>query len=290
MSAVAVIPESSEHIESGELVVKSNKLIEASYRLTMIESQLVLFAICEAREQQRGLSATSPVEIEAKAFARQFNLNQSMVYAQLKAAAETMLKRLIAIHDTNPKTGKPRVVKTRWISDIAYTDGSGIVEFTFAPKVVPYITRLETQFTSYRLDCIGKMSSVHAVRVYELLAQYLGIGERKFELSRLKEMLGVEDEYVVINDFKKRVLDVAVSQINEHSDLKVAYSQTKTGRAVTGITFSIKAKKAPSTKKETASGPQASAVPETPRKSTDPAVLAARKAAVKAAKNLKKTR
>lgn len=281
---------SAEIEESNELVVKSNRLIEASYRLTMVEAQLVLFAITEAREQQRGLSASSSVAIEAQAFAKQFNLSTAMVYAQLKAATETLFGRQIVIRDVNPKNGKPRVVKTRWISDISYTDGAGIVEFTFAPKVVPYIVRLETQFTSYRLDCVGNMSSVHAVRIYELLAQYLTFGERKFDLDKLKEMLGVSHEYGVINDFKKRVLDVAVKQINEHSDLKVSYSQTKTGRAVTGITFAIKAKKAPSTKKETASGPQASAVPETPRKSTDPAVLAARKEAVKAAKNLKKTR
>lgn len=280
--------------QNSELVVKSNKLIEASYRLTMVEQQLVLFAICEAREQQKGLSASSSVTIEAQSFAKQFNLNPAMVYSQLKEATTTLFGRQVVIHDVNPKNGKPRVVKTRWISDIAYTDGAGIVEFTFANKVIPFITRLEREFTSYRLERIGRMSSVHAIRIYELLVQYLALGTRKFELGELKEMLGVAKEYNVINDLKKRVLDVAVKQINEYSDLNVSYSQTKTGRVVTGIVFSIERKKmeekTSSQKKAKAPVQLALAVPEPAPKSEDPAVLAEREKALKAVAELKKKR
>lgn len=281
---------SAETEESSELVVKSNKLIEASYRLTMVEQQLVLFAICQAREQQQGLSATSSVAIEARSFAKQFNLNTAMVYAQLKEATATLWGRQIVVHDVNPKNGKARVIKTRWISDIAYTDGAGVVEFTFAPKVIPFITRLEREFTSYRLERIGRMSSVHAVRIYELLVQYLTMGVRKFELGELKEMLGVAHEYNVINDFKKRVLDVAVSQINEHSDLKVAYSQTKTGRAVTGITFSIKSKTKALASPKKPKAPAQIGLPleESPSKSSAPEVVAAIAETKKALNEMKK--
>lgn len=229
------------------MVAKSNRLIETSYRLTMVEQQLVLFAICQARDQQVGLSKGSLVSIDAKAFAEQFGLNPARVYEQMKDAVGALWNRHIEIHDTHPKSGKPRVIKTRWVSEIAYIDGAGIVEFAFADRVVPYITRLELEFTTYRLTCIAKMTSIHAVRIYELLLQYAGIGQRKFDLSELKEILGISNEYRVIKDLKKRVLDVAVQQINDHSDLKISYSNMKTGRAVTGIIFSIRRKTATTT-------------------------------------------
>lgn len=225
--------------DAGELVVKSNRLIEASYRLSLVEQQLILFAICQAREQQVGLSKNSCVSIEALAFARQFNLNPTNVYDQLSDAAATLFERHITIHDTHPKSGKPRVTKTRWVSEVAYTVGAGIIELSFASRVVPLITRLETAFTSYRLTRIAELRSLYSVRIYELLVQYLGIGTRKFDLVELKEILGIPDEYSVINDFKKRVLDVAVAQINEHTDLNISYSQQKTGRTVTGFTFLV---------------------------------------------------
>jgi plasmid replication initiation protein len=49
--------------------------------------------------------------------------------------------------------------------------------------------------------------------------------------------LVLEDQYPSIKDFKKRVLEVALSQINEFSDLTASYTQRKTGRVVTHLIF-----------------------------------------------------
>ena len=231
--------------EKKELVVKSNRLVEASYRLTLVEQQIILFAICRAREEQRGLSPSTPVHITAKDFAAMFGTNEDEVYRQLKEAMDTLYRRDVRIHDTNPRTGKPRIVNTRWISDKAYIDGDGTIELTFSPKMIPYITRLEREFTPYRLEKIGKLSSVHAVRLYELLLQYLGLGKREFEIPKLKETLGLENDYADIDNFKRRVIDASVKQINTHTDITTSYTQRKTGRNVTHLNFKIQAKEAP---------------------------------------------
>lgn len=234
--------------EKNDLVVKSNRLVQASYRLTLTEQQMVLYSICKAREEQKGLSANEPVSVDARAFAAQFGIDPTNVYYLLKEAAAALYERQVVIHDIHPKSNKPRVVKTRWISDAAYVDGAGIVEFTFAPKMIPFITRLEKEFTSYRLEKIGNMTSVHAVRIYELLIQYSAVGRRELGIDELKEMLGISGEYKAIKDFKKRVLDTAVNQINEHSDIDVSYTQRKAGRTVTHLIFDIKSKPEAKTK------------------------------------------
>ena len=225
-----------------ELVVKSNRLVEASYRLTLVEQQIILFAICRSREEQRGLSPDTPVTITAKDFATQFGTNENNVYRDLKQAMSTLFERHVVIHDTNPKTGRPRMTKTRWISTASYIDGDGEIQIIFAPLMIPYITRLESEFTTYRLEKIGHLSSVHAVRLYELLLQYLGLGKREFEIPRLKETLGMEGEYPDIDNFKKRVIDSSVKQINAHTDITTSYTQRKTGRNVTHLNFKIDAK------------------------------------------------
>ena len=225
--------------EKQVVVVKSNKLIEASYRLDLIEQRIILYAIVEARETQQGLS-DGFVTLEAKRFAAMFEMDESNTYGQLKEAMDTLFGRHIVVHDIHPESGFARVSKVRWISTASYIDGTGTVQLRFATDMVPYITRLETEFTSYRLEKIGRMSSAHAVRIYELLVQYLNIGNREFGISQIKETLGIEDSYKSIKDFKKYVLDVAVAQINEHSDIRVSYTQRKTGRAVTHLIFAIK--------------------------------------------------
>ncbi|MDY7069560.1 hypothetical protein PsexTeo8_60890 (plasmid) [Pseudomonas extremaustralis] len=206
--------------EKSEVVVKSNRLVEASYRLNLVEQQIILFAISRSRDEQLGLSPDKPVTIAASDFAQAFGTNETKVYGQLKEAMGDLFDRSVTIYDTDPETGKDRTVTTRWISDKAYIDGAGRIQLTFAPRVIPYITRLESEFTSYRLEKISGMSSVHAVRLYELLVQYFTIGKRELALANLRESLGLTNEYKAIKDFKKRVLDVAVVQINEHRGCK----------------------------------------------------------------------
>jgi plasmid replication initiation protein len=226
------------------IVVKSNKLIEAGYRLDLIEQRIILAAIVEARETQKGLGQGF-ITLEAKRFAQTFGMEGGGVYRQLKEAMGTLFNRFIVVRDIHPESGKERVTQMRWISSASYIDGAGAVQIRFAQDMVPYISRLETEFTSYRLEKIGHMTSAHAVRLYELLIQYLSIGKREFEVVWLKEALGITGEYKAIKDFKKWVIDVAGAQINEHSDIEVSYTQRKTGRAVTHLIFEIKPKAEP---------------------------------------------
>ena len=227
-----------------ELVVKSNRLIEASYRLSLNEQRIILFAICRCREEQKGLFPDLPVTITADAFLKQFpSVEKGSVYGQLKEAMNALYSRSVTIHDTDPATKKTRVRETRWISEKAYIDGAGHIQIVFTPEVIKYITRLEIEFTSYQLEKVGHMSSAHAVRIYELLAQHKEIGNRTIELKWLRGTLQMApDEYKLTADLVKRVIDPSVEQINKHSDITVSYKPVKTGRAITAFAFRIKAK------------------------------------------------
>lgn len=284
------------------VVVKSNRLIEASYRLSLVEQQIVLFAICKARDEQRGFSSDTPVSITATEFARQFGTNPAMVYKQLREAMDALYRRSVTIRDTHPKSGNPRVIETRWISDKAYVDGNGEIEITFAPKMIPYITRLEKEFTQYRLEKIGKMTSAHAVRLYEILIQWINAkGPHSFEITDLKSMMQLTDEYERTDSFKRSVIDVAVKQINKFSDLKVSYINGKKGRVVTHLIFEIALRptSAPASKLPKAPTKAARTRPiqipltgvDLPdRHPDDPAVKAARSEALQAALEGKRSR
>jgi plasmid replication initiation protein len=227
-----------------ELVVKSNRLIEASYRLTLNEQRIILYAISRSREEQKGLFPDEPVVITADAFAKQFpSIDKGHVYHQLKDAMDALYERSVTLHETDERTGLPQVSKTRWISKASYIDGVGQVKIVFTSDVIKYITRLEEEFTSYQLEKVGNMTSFYAVRIYELLAQHRVIGSRTLNLKNLRETLQIApDEYKLTADFIRKVIEVAVDQINKHSDLAVKYESKKTGRAITDFVFKIRAK------------------------------------------------
>lgn len=233
-------------IAKKELIVKSNRIVEASYRLTLNEQRIILYSICRAREEQRGFFSDLPVTITAETFAKHFpGIDKSNVYLQLKNAMNALYTRSVTIHDTDAATGLPRVKETRWLSEKAYIDGAGHVQVVFTPAVIQHITRLEAEFTSYQLEKVSKMTSASAIRIYEMLTQYRTVGTRELNLQWLRNALQIDaNEYKLTGDFKKWVLDAAVKQINDHSDLKVSYTPKKTSRAITDFVFKIKDKNA----------------------------------------------
>lgn len=229
-------------VTKNEIVAKSNRLIQAGYRLTLNEQRLILYAISRCREEQKGLTADTPVTITATSFLKQFpSIDPSNVYRRMVEAMDGLFERFVTLYDTEPTTDEARVTKTRWISTASYIDGAGQIQLIFAPLIVKYITRLEKEFTPYRLDKVAGMSSTHAVRLYELMQQYRRIGQREISLAALRAMFQVDPgEYKLTADFIKRIVNVAVEQVNQHSDLSVTYQPKKTGRAITHFLFKIK--------------------------------------------------
>jgi plasmid replication initiation protein len=225
------------------LVVKSNRLIEASYRLSLVEMRLVMKAAQQARENALGLFPHEAVTVRALEFAEFFDQDRDHVYTQLKEALLTLFNRMVVTRDIDPETGFLRVNHIRWISKASYVDGSGNVQVIFAPDLIPHITSwFEGNFTKLRLEQIGKFTSVYAVRMYELMVSYKGLGARRLGIDELREMFGLIDEYPQFANLKKWVVDVAVQQINDLSDIKISCKPSKTGRKFTHLDFTIKDK------------------------------------------------
>lgn len=227
------------------LVVKDNALINASYNLEVTEQRLILLAIINARETQQGITSDSKLEIHASDYANQFNVKKETAYEALKNAVNNLFERQFSFKETTKKG--VGIVRSRWVSRIKYIDDSAILEITFAPDVVPLITRLEQHFTSYQLKQVSQLTSKYAIRLYELLIAWREIGKvPKIELSEFREKLGIAaDEYKAMNHFKSRVLEPSIKQINEHTDITVSYEQHKTGRTITGFSFRFKQKQTP---------------------------------------------
>lgn len=221
------------------LVVQSNRLTEATYRMPLMEQRMILFSICEAREKQQALRPDSWLTIDSKEFAHVFNLDPVNAYNQLIDASKTLFIRQVTLYDNQ---GDPRRIETHWLGAHARIDSLGHVQLKFADDVIPYLTRLDTEFTAYRLEKIGGLTSAYAVRMYGLLAQFQSLGKRDIEIVQLRKMLGMEWEYPVMKDFKAWVIDVSVDQINEFTDLNVSYTPRRTGRFITNLVFTIKLK------------------------------------------------
>lgn len=227
-----------------ELIVKDNALINASYNLDLVEQRLILLAIIEARENGQGINANDPLTIHAESYIHQFGVHRNTAYQALKDACDDLFARQFSYQFKNER-GNIEHVKSRWVSEVRYVDADAVVKLIFAPAVVPLITRLEERFTKYDIDQISGLSSAYSVRLYELLIQWRSTGKTPvIELADFRKRIGVLDtEYKRMAQLKERVLELAIKQINEHTDIIVTYKQHKAGRVITGFSFAFTQKK-----------------------------------------------
>lgn len=226
-----------------KLVVKDNALINASYGLSLTEQRLILLAIIEARRNYNKDSFDRRLIVKASTYCEAFTVDPEAAYKSLKKAASDLLERRFTFNQVID--GQVVKITTRWVSEVGYAANEAFVMIRFSHTVTPLITELERHFTSYELSQVADLKSSYAVRLYEILIAWRKTGSvPPIPLEELRDRLGVlEDEYQRMHHFKARVLDFAIEQINEHTDITASYDQHKNGRKIAAISFKFKPKK-----------------------------------------------
>ena len=233
-------------------IVKTHRLNTAIQKLSLAEIRLMQLAIIDARETGAGIDTVTPLPIHASRYAEAFGVTRQTAYEVLIEAETSLFKRYFTFLDE--RDGKP--VKSHWVSQAKYLDDEAIIEIMLTPAVVNEITRIDaieakTLFTRFALEQVASMKSVYSVRLYELLNQWRQAKKVSFDLDVFRGQLGVEiNEYKAMSDFKKRVLDLAVNEINEKSDIKISYEQVKKGVAIVGFKFKVLPKDKPKNVKQ----------------------------------------
>ena len=227
-----------------KLISKHNKLISASYSLGIPEQRIIFLAIVEARAQKQMIDARGVLQIHASSYQEQFKVEKHTSYDALKSAARGLFDAHFEYDDIHEKTGDLVHRIVRWVQSVSYIDKTGMIELQFTDAVIPLITRLSEQYTEYDLKQVSELQSEYAIRLYELMMQWKSVGKtNKIATDDLRKKLGVEPEqYQRMSNFKARVLDLAISQINDFTDVTATYEQHKRGKVITGFTFKFKAK------------------------------------------------
>lgn len=217
-----------------ELIVKSNQVIEASYRLSVVEQRVVLSAIakipkmCEVSDDE--IYTVSVQDLQA------LGIHEKTAYRDLKEAVNRLYERSISL-DINDK-----LIKIRWVQRIEFTDNQGTIALRFSKDILPFISNVKANFTQYMLSEVSKMQGAYSVRIYELLTQYKSVGERSIAIDDLRAMLDLGSRYKTTGNLIAWVIDPSIEEINEQTDLKITAKPQKTGRKFTHIKFTIKQK------------------------------------------------
>lgn len=247
------------------LIVKHNSLIESKTDLSEVENKVVALAIVLTRlyeNTERDMSIDATIRIYASDYSKAYGVLPQTAYNAINEAMNALFDRQFVM--TSDK-GVPTTY--HWLESKANSDNAklvdGFVELAFSKKAIELITGLGKggNYTSYGLERISRLKGSYSGRLYEMIIQYkntdkVGLNNKKttriFSIDDYRELVGVaphehrekKDPTVTrLDNLKKYAIEKPLEVINLESDITAEAHYHKTGKRVTGVSFTFEMKK-----------------------------------------------
>lgn len=211
-------------------IYQNNRLIESSYALTVTEQKLIRLLASMIKKED---DYFKEYEFTSKDLIKILGTSDSRFYRDIDDITDLLMQRIIKIK--NIDTGE--FEKYHWVESCKYRNG--ILKFKISEDMKPFYLNLDW-YTKYQLKNIMQFKSTYSFRLYELLKQYEKIGERKIRIDSLRSILEIgKNKYPKYGNLKQKVINVAITEINQNTDLYIEYEEVKEVRKVIAIRFYI---------------------------------------------------
>lgn len=212
-------------------IYQSNKLIESSYTLTVIEQKLIRLLASMIKKDD---DEFTEYEFKTKELIKILNTSDSRFYRDIDNITDLVMQRIIKIKDK--ATGSWE--KYHWVDTAKYS--KGILKLKIHRDLKPFYLSLDW-YSKYQLKNIMQFKSTYSFRLYELFKQYQSIGSRILTIEELRLILDIgKTQYSKYANLKQKVLNIAIKEINVNTDLCIEIKEMKNVRKVVSIKFSIK--------------------------------------------------
>lgn len=225
-------------MDKNNYVVQANTLIGGKQALKVNSAKLIRSAIMQVVKEDSELK-TYTITIDQ--MAELFGVSKSNLYRDIQDITDDIFSNPVFLKlETKKKTAW---VKIPWVTRCEYHSDMGVA-IKLNDELKPYLINLKKHYTQYELADVLTMKSIYGIRIYELLqearmSQNMPLEGVDITLSvqTIREACDCEDKYPTFSNFRARVIDAAVNDINKFTNFRVVYSYQKQGKNVVGIIF-----------------------------------------------------
>ena len=217
-------------------IVKSNDLIQKTkFDLTVSEQKIILRLIQLIKPTDKKFTE---YEFSLSDYCQLCNIGISgKNYSNIKRSIDNLSNKSFWITIDGITT------QCRWINKAKINTETGKISLRLDDDLFPYLIDLKKNFTVYSLYSVIGMRSKYSMRLYELLKSYQFKTLIEFSVDELKHLLSAE-KYNLFGSLKQKVIDVAVNEINNMSDIVVSYITKKERQKIVSVSFKIREKTA----------------------------------------------
>jgi plasmid replication initiation protein len=221
----------------------SNALTRAGHGLTLAEKRIVATAVSKLDSTQRiRPGEVLRTRITAAEYAEAFGVDKDTAYDQLQSAAKALYKRSITFYEPawkrNGKPLPPTIGHMRWVGSVKYHEGEGWVELSWWPDLLPHLTGLRRQFTTYQLQQASALRSIYSWRLLELLMRFESTGWAEYAIEDFcAAMDATEKQRENFANIRRKIIEPAVKELVEKDGWIIQWRPIKAGRKVRALRF-----------------------------------------------------
>jgi len=227
-------------------ITMSNALTRAGHGLSLSEKRIIGMAAATLDSRKVLKIGEAPTtRISAADYAETYGVDLDTAYDQLQAAAKALYNRSINFYvpayRRNGKPLPPTQVQMRWVGEAHYHKGEGWIELFWWHKVLPYLTGLKKNFTSYQLQQTSALRSIYSWKLLELMTQYTSTGWMEFTVEDFGASMDATDKQRA--DFaaiRRKIIEPAVKELTEKDGWLIEWKPIKRGRKVVKLRFDFK--------------------------------------------------
>lgn len=220
--------------EIDNYVVQSNDLIASKWKLDRIS--LKLFEMAVAALDTSKENPSREVVLKKSDIFMMFHATDEGRYFRFKEHIKDLMRQVVEVDLPNNRVAAiVPITYSRWSKG----DSDQRVILRFNEELMPMLIDLKTKFTSYSIANLVNLTSKYAIIIYKLAKMESWKGHTcTFSMETLREVTDTIDLYSRFEAFERKVLTVAVEEINNgRTDLVMKYEKVKDGRRVEAIRF-----------------------------------------------------
>lgn len=160
-------------------------------------------------------------------------------HAAIKEALKELLSTVIEWNLIDDKTGVEDWTASTIIASVSLQ--GPMCYYAYSPRM-KQLLHSPSMFGKINLVIQSRFRSSYGLALYENCSRYRGLPHTKwFEMDIFKKLMGVPPgKYDIFRDFKRRVLDKSIDEVNAHSDIVVKPEFQREGRRTVRLRFLLK--------------------------------------------------
>ncbi len=163
----------------------------------------------------------------------------------LRKRTEGLLGKVVTVPLEDGKKGWRKLTLFTKAECIQDDFGGYVVNLNCNPELQPLFFNVENAgYLRYRLRNVLPLTSKYSMLLYLFLKDNLFRGTFDVELKEFKERLGITAKrYEAFKHLRPEILDKALSEVNEKTDVTASYQRIARGKLTVGLTFTVVGKK-----------------------------------------------